>query len=97
MSRCDSPNQPDLFAIASGEEPAEESVLCLIRQELARMLAAAEAPGRTPWPDITAATVAELRFNAMAERLPPEEGARLRAAHDAALDRYYQGLPLAPL
>jgi hypothetical protein len=36
--------------------------------------------------------VAELRFNAMAASLPADEGAALRAAHDAALDRYYESL-----
>lgn len=56
------------------------------------MLAAAERAGAAPWPDITAATVAELRFNAMAASLPADEGAGLRAAHDAALDRYYESL-----
>jgi hypothetical protein len=75
----------------------DDGVLNLIRLELQRMLAAACTPGRAPWPDITAATVAELRFNAMAERLPPEEAAALRSAHDAALDRYYESLNRPPL
>jgi hypothetical protein len=92
MSRRDSPSQPDLFA-APAVAPAADGVCELVRLELRRMLDAAERVGAPPWPDITAATVAELRFNAMAATLPAEEAATLRAAHDAALDRYYESLP----
>jgi hypothetical protein len=90
MSRRESPAQPDLFA--APEPAASEGVAAYVRLELHRMLAAAQQPGAPPWPDITAATVAELRFNAMAGTLPAEEAAALRAAHDAALDRYYESL-----
>ncbi|MCX7684496.1 MAG: hypothetical protein N2Z67_04375 [Acetobacteraceae bacterium] len=93
MSRRESPAQPDLFALAEAEATPGPGILGLIRQELRRMLAAAEATDRAPFPDITAATVAELRFNAMLASLPAEEAAELRAAHDAALDRYYASLP----
>ena len=93
MRRRDSPAQPDLFAAAAPAAAAPQAARALVRRELARMLAAAERPDGPPWPDITAATVAELRFNAMAATLPAEEAAALRAAHDAALDRYYASLP----
>lgn len=92
MSRRDSPSQPDLFA-APATAPVPDGIRAFVRLELQRMLEAAERPGASPWQDITAATVAELRFNAMAASLPAEEGAALRAAHDAALDRYYESLP----
>lgn len=92
MSRRATPSQPDLFAAPATPAPVPDGVMGLVRLELQRMLDAAERPGAAPWADITAATVAELRFNAMCAGLPADEAAGLRAAHDAALDRYYESL-----
>ena len=42
-----------------------------------------------PWPDLTKATLAELRFNSIAGWLPDEEAAALRAAFEAEMVRLY--------
>ena len=43
-----------------------------------------------PWPDLTRATLAELRFHSIAGWLPEEEAATLREAFEAEMKRLYQ-------
>jgi hypothetical protein len=42
-----------------------------------------------PWRDLTAATLAELRFNSIAGWLPDDEATALRAAFQCEMNRLY--------
>ncbi|MBP0462408.1 hypothetical protein J5Y09_00665 [Roseomonas sp. PWR1] len=88
--------QPDLFAVADAAEvatlpadPDDRDLLDLARRDLDAMLALARGAARLPWADYTQAAVAELRFDGLAGHLPEAEGAALRAAFAAELDRLY--------
>jgi hypothetical protein len=48
-----------------------------------------------PWKDLTAATLAELRFDSIAGWLPQDEAAALRAGFHRELDRLYAALDAA--
>ena len=48
-----------------------------------------------PWKDLTAATLAELRFDSIAGWLPHDEAAALRAEFHRELDRLYAALAAA--
>jgi hypothetical protein len=61
-----------------------------IRAELHGVLAAVRAASALPWPDLTRATLAELRFRSIAGWLPEAEAAALREAFESELDRLYQ-------
>ncbi|MCX7629023.1 MAG: hypothetical protein N2038_02105 [Geminicoccaceae bacterium] len=60
-----------------------------MRRELAGKLDCWRALERLPEDGRTKATVAELRFHALARWLPEEEARLLTAAFDAELDRLY--------
>ena len=48
-----------------------------------------------PWKDLTAATLAELRFDSIAGWLPQDETAALRAEFHRELDRLYTAVAAA--
>ena len=89
--------QADLFAPRTdlfdpGSRPAEPpppDFLARIRAELRATLALAEAAESLPWADLTAATLAELRFRGILHWLPQGEATELRVRFDAAMNRLY--------
>jgi len=60
-----------------------------IRSELVDTLARARGAEAMPWRDLTAATLAELRFHSIAGWLPPEEAEALRATFKIEMARLY--------
>ncbi len=97
MPSLDARRQADLFASRKDlfdpalppAEPPPPDFLARIRTELRATLARAEAADTLPWPDLTAATLAELRFRGILHWLPEEEAAALRARFDTAMHRLY--------
>ena len=91
--------QPDLFApqtdlfdggsVMSFEPPPADFVQ-RIRSELVETLALVLAATGLPWPDLTQATLAELRFNSIAGWLPQDEAERLRRDFATELARLYE-------
>ena len=88
--------QPDLFAsVEAAEAPAalvpsdDADLIDLARRDLDALLALARGAARLPWADYTQAAVAELRFDGLTRHLPEAEGAALRDAFAAELDRLY--------
>lgn len=86
-----SPRQADLFADAVKFPHAEPTAdfVSRIRDELTGTLARVRGATALPWKDLTAATLAELRFDSIAGWLPADEAAALRAAFHRELDRLY--------
>jgi hypothetical protein len=93
-------SQPDLFA---GQQAADETsapvaldqppppdFIARIRDELETTLRTVRGAATLPWPDLTRATLAELRFNGIAGWLPDEEAAALRAAFEVEMARLYE-------
>jgi len=90
--------QPDLFADREAaredrapralEQPPAEFV-ARIRHELEATLCSVRQAETLPWPDLTRATLAELRFHSIAGWLPEEEAAALRAAFETEMVRLY--------
>jgi hypothetical protein len=91
--------QLDLFAneqtageerapVALGQPPAE--FVARIRGELEATLCAVREADSLPSPDLTRATLAELRFHSIAGWLPEREAATLREAFEAEMKRLYQ-------
>ncbi len=84
--------QSDLFAAepARGvDEPPPADFIQGIRDELLATLARARDAARLPWRDLTAATLAELRFESISNWLPRPEAEALRAAFAAEMERLY--------
>jgi hypothetical protein len=84
--------QPDLFATAGqahSPEPPREDFITRIRDELTNTLARVREAAALPWKDLTAATLAELRFNSIAGWLPDDEASALRAAFQCEINRLY--------
>jgi hypothetical protein len=91
--------QPDLFAdqppVAEMRgphrfEPPPAEFVTRIRSELEETLCLVRGAAALPWPDLTQATLAELRFHSIARWLPEEEAAALRAAFEIEMTRLYQ-------
>jgi hypothetical protein len=83
-------SQPDLFqAQADLLEPPPADFVARIRGELTGTLARVSEATTLPWRDLTAATLAELRFDSIAGWLPDDEAAALRAEFHRELDRLY--------
>ena len=61
-----------------------------MRDELEATLGTVRKAESLPWPDLTRATLAELRFHSIAGWLPEEEAAQLRAAFEAEMKRLYE-------
>jgi hypothetical protein len=92
MARLRSGDQPDLFASLGDVSPAEappSDFIARIRDELTGTLARVRAAVALPWKDLTAATLAELRFNSIAGWLPQDEASALRAAFQSEMNRLY--------
>lgn len=86
--------QGDLFGAAgetlqAGFEPPPSDFILRIRDELLATLARVREANALPWRDLTAATLAELRFNSIAGWLPDEEAAALRADFQREMHRLY--------
>lgn len=96
-SLCMSKAQLDLFseaprgggATAIQQEPPPADFIARIRGELNATLSMARDAASLPWKDLTQTTLAELRFNSIANWLPAEEADALRAAFDAEMTRLY--------
>lgn len=85
--------QADLFDAGSGAGPGEappEDFVARIRGELRGTLALVQAAAALPWPDLTRATLEELRFRSVAGWLPAGEAKALRAAFDTEMQRLYE-------
>jgi hypothetical protein len=76
--------QADLF------EPPPADFIARIRDELIGTLERAKNAERLPWRDLTAATLAELRFNSIAGWLPEDEAEALRADFEREMARLYR-------
>jgi hypothetical protein len=92
-------SQPDLFGEAqpsleellpAGFDRAPPDFVARIRDELEATLRTVRRAEALPWPDLTRATLAELRFNSIAGWLPAEEATALRAAFEAEMVRLYE-------
>jgi hypothetical protein len=87
-----SSRQPDLF-VAAGQallqEPPPADFIDRIRGELTDTLARVREAATLPWSDLTASTLAELRFNSIAGWLPEDEASALRAAFQSEINRLY--------
>lgn len=83
--------QADLFDAGpgSGVEAPPDDFVARIRDELRETLALARGASALPWPDLTRATLAELRFRSVSNWLPPDEAEAMRAAFEAELARLY--------
>jgi hypothetical protein len=92
MTRFRSGDQPDLFAevgdTSAAEAPPSEFIE-RIRGELATTLARVREAAVLPWKDLTAATLAELRFNSIAGWLPDDEASALRLSFQREMNRLY--------
>lgn len=71
------------------KEPPPAEFVARIRAELVATLRLAQAAATLPWPDLTQATLAELRFKGILGWLPEDEASALLAAFEAELDRLY--------
>jgi hypothetical protein len=92
MMHYRSSRQPDLFANAGDILPAEappSDFIARIRDELTGTLARVREAVALPWKDLTAATLAELRFNSIAGWLPDDEAGALRVSFQREMDRLY--------
>jgi hypothetical protein len=71
-------------------ERPPEAFVARIRSELEATLCAVRQADTFPWPDLTRATLAELRFHSIARWLPDEEAASLREAFEMEMKRLYE-------
>jgi len=93
MSIHQSWRQPDLFGSSETSQPREPmpaEFVERIRGELVATLAMARQAEALPWRDLTAATLAELRFNSIAGWLPPDEANLLRQDFGREMIRLYE-------
>jgi hypothetical protein len=92
MGTYRSSRQPDLFSAAGQalfQEPPPADFIARIRGELTDTLARAREAQALPWKDLTAATLAELRFNSIAGWLPEDEARVLRTGFEHEMNRLY--------
>jgi hypothetical protein len=61
-----------------------------VRKELVETLATVRDAQSFPWPDLTATTLAEMRFHSIVRWLPEDEAAALRAAFEREMARLYE-------
>ena len=86
-------SQPQPSANAASPAMADEmpdDFIARIRQELEATLDSVRRAVALPWPDLTRATLAELRFNSIAGWLSETEAASLRAAFETEMSRLYE-------
>ena len=72
------------------EQPPPADFIARIRNGLEDVLRLVRAAETLPWPDLTRATLEELRFNATAGWLPADEAAALRRAFETDMTRLYE-------
>src|SRR4051794_39149275 len=72
-----------------GFDPPPPDFVARIRDELQGTLSLARQAARLPWPDLTRATIAELRFHSIVRWLPEDEQGPLRVAFEAEMARLY--------
>ena len=72
------------------EQPPPADFIARIRNELEEVLRIVREAETLPWPDLTRATLEELRFNATAGWLPADEAAALRTAFETEMTRLYE-------
>jgi hypothetical protein len=92
MGTYRSSRQSDLFAAvgqAHLQEPPPADFITRIRGELTDTLARVREAATLPWKDLTAATLAELRFNSIAGWLPDDEAKVFRACFEREMSRLY--------
>lgn len=90
MATYRSARQPDLFeAEANLFEPPPADFIARIRDELTATLERVRGAAALPWKDLTAATLAELRFNSIAGWLPEGEATALRRSFQSEMSRLY--------
>jgi hypothetical protein len=82
--------EPDEERGPAALEPPPAEFVARIRIELETTLCTVRQAERLPWPDLTRATLAELRFHSIAKWLPEEEAAEIRAAFEAQMKRLYE-------
>jgi hypothetical protein len=93
MGTAQSWRQADLFSSSETrvqKEPMPAAFVERIRTELVGTLARARAADTMPWGDLTAATLAELRFNSIAGWLPTDEANALREDFGREMIRLYE-------
>jgi hypothetical protein len=92
-------SQPDLFADEQSDdrevprgafEPPPPEFIARIRNELEGTLRTVRTAVTLPWPDLTRATLAELRFHSIARWLPDQEAVALCAAFETEMARLYE-------
>ena len=71
------------------EEPPPADFIARVRGELTGTLAQVREATALPWKDLTAATLAELRFNSIAGWLPEDEARVLRTSFQHEMNRLY--------
>ena len=86
-------HQPDLFG--SVAQPAlrpqvSADFVARIRTELTATLALVTNAAELPWCDLTAVTLAELRFRSIADWLPPAEADSLRERFGREMSRLWE-------
>jgi hypothetical protein len=93
MAIYKSARQPDLFADAGSGlviELPPPDLIARIRDELTATLARVRDAAALPWKDLTAATLAELRFNSIAGWLPDDEARTFRVSFQREMNRLYR-------
>jgi hypothetical protein len=106
MGYRQSARQPDLFDRRSDPDgpeylmadgPAPPDFMDKVRRELADTLALVGGAETLPWKDLTAMTLAELRFRSMAGWLSRSEANALRASFKTEMLRLYEAYDKAYL
>jgi hypothetical protein len=86
---AEEPPEPGQAAAVLVEAPPPDFV-ARIRAELETTLHRVRTSTSLPWPDLTRATLAELRFHSISGWLPDGEAAALRDAFTAEMARLYE-------
>jgi hypothetical protein len=90
MGTSRSTRQPDLFdELSRSDRKQPPEFIARIRGELMETLARVQDAPDLPWRDLTAATLAELRFHSIAGWLPDDEAKALRASFQREMSRLY--------
>jgi hypothetical protein len=93
MGAAQSWRQTDLFGPSEmrvEREPMPVEFVERIRNELIGTLARARAAETMPWRDLTATTLAELRFHSIAGWLPSKEAEAMRDSFKIEMARLYE-------